>query len=490
MMKSRYLFAMLLLLGLAGSTPAQKLIPWTQSRYQITEVFAEEIFGMPQGVTPNPGFKFDASKNLDVNCIVGCSAAATFADNAAFTAGTTAINITGGWFSAAPTACTNGSACAPSLTSDRKLFVQAFQGTSPWVVSLTSTTITGTVGVTQSTSPWVVSVPTWAGGTLGAMANYGTSPGAVLVPGVNAFVTNTVPVTLTSTTITGTVAENLTQVAGTTLGATAVTNFGTAPAAAAVPGVNASMFTGLTAAAAATFGTTNAGNGFLANASIFSGTTALGAPNTFGTTAPTGNALGVNASLFIGTTLAANAGAGVQKVGIVGNAGAAFDAANNSAAPSNIIIPGVQINTVTTDVTSGTTGFVQRMNGDLQGNLFVRQGSPHPFSCFVEAVTVTTQCQAAPAAGLRAYVTSIDMSNEAATAQSLDIVFGTGANCATGTTALTHKHQFGTVATTTSPLSITATYLTPLVPTAANAICVRPSAATAFGATVTGFIAP
>lgn len=32
---------------------------------------------------------------------------------------------------------------------------------------------------------------TWAGGTLGAMANYGTSPGAVLVPGVNAFVTNT-----------------------------------------------------------------------------------------------------------------------------------------------------------------------------------------------------------------------------------------------------------------------------------------------------------
>lgn len=43
--------------------------------------------------------------------------------------------------------------------------------------------------VTQGTVPWVVSVPTWAGGTLGAMANYGTSPGAVLVPGVNASVT-------------------------------------------------------------------------------------------------------------------------------------------------------------------------------------------------------------------------------------------------------------------------------------------------------------
>jgi hypothetical protein len=31
------------------------------------------------------------------------------------------------------------------------------QGTTPWVVSLASTTITGTVAVTQSTSPWVVS---------------------------------------------------------------------------------------------------------------------------------------------------------------------------------------------------------------------------------------------------------------------------------------------------------------------------------------------
>jgi hypothetical protein len=35
------------------------------------------------------------------------------------------------------------------------------------------------------------SITGWGGGTLGAMANYGTSPGAVLVPGVNAFVTNT-----------------------------------------------------------------------------------------------------------------------------------------------------------------------------------------------------------------------------------------------------------------------------------------------------------
>jgi hypothetical protein len=44
-----------------------------------------------------------------------------------------------------------------------------------------------------------VAVPTWGGGTLGAMANYGTSPGAVLVPGVNAFITNTPPVSQSGT---------------------------------------------------------------------------------------------------------------------------------------------------------------------------------------------------------------------------------------------------------------------------------------------------
>jgi hypothetical protein len=35
------------------------------------------------------------------------------------------------------------------------------------------------------------SIVSWAGATLGAMANFGSNPGAVLVPGVNAFVTNT-----------------------------------------------------------------------------------------------------------------------------------------------------------------------------------------------------------------------------------------------------------------------------------------------------------
>lgn len=75
--------------------------------------------------------------------------------------------------------------------------VTALQGTSPWVVS-------GTVTITPS-GLQNVNVTQWDSVALGAPSAYGTSPGAVNVIGVNAFITNTVPVTLASTTITGNV---------------------------------------------------------------------------------------------------------------------------------------------------------------------------------------------------------------------------------------------------------------------------------------------
>lgn len=117
----------------------------------------------------------------------------------------------------------------PSLTNPLWVF-PATGATFP--VSLTSTTITGNtvvVGPTADGSPATTApvlmggtvdgsasgnvgvakvdaaglaynaITNWGGGALGAMANYGTSPGAVLAPGVNAFVTNTVTVTGTVT---------------------------------------------------------------------------------------------------------------------------------------------------------------------------------------------------------------------------------------------------------------------------------------------------
>src|SRR5271170_5044929 len=295
--------------------------------------------------------------------------------------------------------------------------VAVTQSTSPWVVSLTSTTITGTVAVTQSTSPWVttgnlthnnaapaannvgvlpavastaaptyttgdqvllstdlagnlrvtfaaaseqnVNLNQWAGTNLGTPTAYGTSPGAVVAGSVNAFVTNTVATTLASTTITGTVAvtqstspwvDNLTQVAGVALGATGVAAFGTAPAAANVMGVNASLFAGGAGLTPATFGTTAAGTGLL-----------------------------TNASLFIGTTVAVAASAGVQKVGISGAAGVTLDAAQNAAAPANELVVGAVYNTTTPALTAGNASQLQAdSTGALQVNT---EGKKQSYRC-------------------------------------------------------------------------------------------------------------
>ena len=391
--------------------------------------------------------------NFHIVCDSGCGGASSFGDNAVFTAGTTPINITGGWYSSSITNCTSGSACAPQLTIDRKLYVQAFQGTSPWAVSGTFWQATQPVSGTVTTTPPAnasTNITQWNSVALGSPSAYGTSPGAVNVNGVNAFITNTPAVTVASTTITGTVA--VTQ--------------STSPWVASCTAANC-----------------------LVNLSQWGGT-ALGTPTNFGTSPGAVIGGSVNSSVFIGATAAVAAAAGIQKVGVTGNAGAAFDAAENAAPPANVLAVAAETIAQGTQPTAATAGNVRRTLASTEGVQYVQEGNSNRFSCLVTAVTVTTQCQAAPGAGLRAYVTGVSMSNQAATVQTLDIVFGTGTNCATGATALTHKWQFGTVATTTSPFAVFADFPTPLVPTAANAICVRPSAATAFGATLTGYIAP
>jgi hypothetical protein len=128
--------------------------------------------------------------------------------------------------------------------------------------------------------------------------------------------------------------DNLTQVAGTALGATAVTNFGTAPAAAAVPGVNASLFSGNT-------GITNTSGAVDVNLKTSSITvnenllqvasTVLGTPQSFGT-APSGVVIGTSSDLYIAGTRARSnqttTAAGVQDVNIVGNIGATNSVTN------------------------------------------------------------------------------------------------------------------------------------------------------------------
>src|ERR1700677_2110356 len=62
--------------------------------------------------------------------------------------------------------------------------------------------------VTQGTTPWVDNITPWGSAALGAPSTYGTSPGAVTVPGVNAFVTNALSLAiapLTSTNLSGSI---------------------------------------------------------------------------------------------------------------------------------------------------------------------------------------------------------------------------------------------------------------------------------------------
>ncbi len=157
--------------------------------------------------------------------------------------------------------------------------------------------------------------------------------------------------------------------------------------------------------------------------------------------------------------------------------------------PATAAVGTLAFGVTTTAAPAYVTGTTNPLSTDAAGNLrivgTVAVVPTTPFSCFVEAATVTTQCQAAPAAGLRAYVTSVSVTDDVATAQTIDVVFGTGAACATGITALTNKFQFGLAVG-----NFAQSFQSPLVPTAANAICVRPSAATAFGATITGYLAP
>jgi hypothetical protein len=242
------------------------------------------------------------------------------------------------------------------------------------------------------------------------------------------------------------------------------------------------------------------------NAAIPSGSNLVGKFGIDQTTPGTTNKVSIGSdgtvTLLAGSAaigkLSANSGVNIGSVDVVSeipgtgatNLGKAEDAQHTSG-DVGVQLLGVRTDPTTTSSTSANSDYGS-IAIDHVGAVPVA-AHPGRFSCFVPiTATVTTQCQAAPGTGLRAYVTSLQCSNGAATVQGVDVVFGTGAACATGITALTHKYQMGTNGTTTSPMLVAVDFgpTTPLVPTAANAICVRPTAATAFGCTLTGFIAP
>src|SRR5208283_3039748 len=152
------------------------------------------------------------------------------------------------WQALAGTALGGPTLWGTAPTGEQVQGVNAYcvQGTSPWVVSLASTTITGTVAVTQS-GIWTVQQGGAPWTFVGALTNNNAAPAATnigVLPALAETAYNTITYTtgdqvLPVTDLHGALNQDLQAVAGVALGATAVVPYGSTPAGVNVPAVNA-----------------------------------------------------------------------------------------------------------------------------------------------------------------------------------------------------------------------------------------------------------
>jgi hypothetical protein len=195
----------------------------------------------------------------------------------------------------------------------------------------------------------------------------------------------------------------------------------------------------------------------------------------------------------IGGSAVVTAATGVQRIGIAGNANAAIDAANNAAAPANVLVGGFEAATQTsTQPTAATAGNVRRGVISTDGSFYTRPHGPVIWSCGLNAIgTTLTQCQAAPGAGLRLYITDVVSQSNTATAGLFTIRFGTGTNCGTGTGNLFYNSASALMASPANTVAVNHFHLTvPIAVTANNAICVLGVATNTTNIQINGYTAP
>jgi hypothetical protein len=140
---------------------------------------------------------------------------------------------------------------------------------------------------------------------------------------------------------------------------------------------------------------------------------------------------------------------------------------------------------------------------DLTGNVFVRTGGPNQFTCYARGVSNaltdftqvsgSTGCGATPGAGLRAYITDITAQSTTGTGGTFRLSYGTGSACATTNNALfpastSDAFNYPPNSAGTNPLQIS--FNQPLVPAAANRLCVFGTATNTLNISINGFIAP
>lgn len=301
------------------------------------------------------------SNNLNVQCANCSGSGVSTADEATFTAGTSLFAGTGGFFQTTATnnALTNGQQGMFQVTANRALF--------------TNLRTAAGVEIGTATTPIINNTTQWASGALGAMANYGTSPGAVLVPGVNAFVTNT-------------------------------NANGQATMANSSPVVIASNQSNLTVIGAGTAGTANAG---VQTVQGIAGMTKL-------LVTPDSVALPANQSVNVAQV----GGTNTVNGGLAGSISVGGTVATNVAITANPLNLGAQA--VSAENTAVTTARQVQLVADLVGKLIVLPYSnPENFvsGTVTSAMTGTTSTSlvAAPAAGLRNYITQCTVSNSHAT---------------------------------------------------------------------------
>jgi hypothetical protein len=168
-------------------------------------------------------------------------------------------------------------------------------------------------------------------------------------------------------------------------------------------------------------------------------------------------------------------------------------AGNNAAITQNPLVLGLEARS--TAPTQATNGNQIRSTSDLAGNQF--NVLPLSWTCNLQALAATlTQCQAAPAASYSLYVTAIIATTTTGTAGTFAIRYGTGTNCATGTTGVWPQPGGASPSrTTTAPISTAAPMVINLGPVgwkvpAANAVCVIGTATNTIDISLSGFIAP
>lgn len=173
----------------------------------------------------------------------------------------------------------------------------------------------------------------------------------------------------------------------------------------------------------------------------------------------------------------------------------ALDTTNGGAVPANVLAIGLETATQgTTQPTAATAGTLRRGVISTDGALYTRLGGPVTWQCSLDAIAATlTQCQAAPAAGLRLYVTDISIQSTTATAGQFLLRQGTGTNCGTGTASIFPSAatvvRYGYPANTAAQPSVFR-FSTPVVLTAANALCVLCVATNTCTVAIQGYTAP